>query len=699
MPMVDFKLASERVGSTGGQTRGLQPTLINGNAAASVFGNMPQLNVHAADVQFTPVTPPRATVPDALAEGLKGGSELMNVWAQAAMQRQERVDTMTAQAAHAQIQMAYDKLLRGDGDNLGYLDSSVKDSTVETFNSIRGGYKNLMAEADKVTQMILSDATPNARMKAANAIMDSRRQLENNALNHRKQLEGQFGKLQYDVATIAYLPSMVEDARMTFAPEVLNSADPEVLQAALTQFKPTVDTAINQLGSVYGNGPMDATPASIVYSTLIQNLATSPNKHDQDIATLLYTAHADEIVDQRERKYTVDAIDKIQDRRASDMRFEVQTMDYTSRMNKENSTEFLNTSVVDAALSNDSEAVKAALDHARNLGDDTFSAAQDIIKAYNNLIPPRPEEQELLTEAVLNGYSPAQVVERSKEMNLGIPTYQVMNTAREAYVRDIGGLIDSEVKRASAALQGQIDLYKQANADSFAVLMMGSDGLVATEALKQNARDVATAAGLQYMKERKGQELNKTEMANYIRDKVDLVINADVVNSKYGAVLNKQPDILPVYELRNQPAVQSAKFNQATDPFTAIAALQFYIDKGYITDPVNKEAAAQLLKYSKDPAKIAKFKQWAKGGDSESYGKAVGLVNMFLEVYMDMQQSLWNNTPNLDQAAKDTYGRRINGPMLQVFSSQFGLLKSANDTKVDAEQYKRDINNGATDGK
>ena len=72
---------------------------------------------------------------------------------------------------------------------------------------------------------------------------------------------------------------------------------------------------------------------------------------------------------------------------------------------------------------------------------------------------------------------------------------------------------------------------------------------------------------------------------------------------------------------------------------------------------------------------------------------------MFLDVYMDMQQSLWNNTPNLDQAAKDTYGRRINGPMLQVFSSQFGLLKSANDTKVDAEQYKRDINNGATDGK
>lgn len=686
MPLLDFELASKRMQYEGGSA-GLKPSLINPGAGAHAFSSPPQLDINAGRIAFTPVQPPPVGYPTPTEVSAKAANELLKVWTTAAFEFQEREDTVTAQAVHSQIQMGYDMLLRGDGDKPGYNSSTVVGTSPEDYARIRQDYDSLMASADKLTQLTLAGVTPNARVKAANAIMDSRRMLQNNALAHRDKLVATFREKQYDIASTAFIPSAVEAARTIMSEGLLydfSEGHASRRLAAVDTFnQEVIQPAVASLGAVYAHGPMDATPESIINSRIIQHLAMSPHEQDQEIALLLYAVNADKIVDIKERKYALDAIQGIQERAAAAMRFEVQMEEAAERQAYKDVRHRIEGEYLDAVLRGDLQQVSKLQRELWGYGTDTQAAMTNIRKAWDNVRPLDPATAEFTAQAVALGMSPVDYVTKADELGHR-PTATTLNQVAVSYQNNISGLLDEQTEKATALVRDYITRYnRHIGATAFSYIG-AEDKTIATEAVVQRWSAAVQAASQRYLDTNAGQAFDKEDYKRYMTDWINSNITEEKLIEAYDAALNPTIDVPQAYELRNQPVVRNNGFNEARDPFNAMAALKPLIDEGRLKDPHLKRMALSYIEAAKDPNIVLQFyKGFQPGASAEELSNSQTLLKHFTTVYLALQEDLWQSTtgvsPETIAGWRTSYGAAIGAHFRNVYSHGFETEQQVNE--------------------
>lgn len=680
MPLLDFELASKRMQYEGGSA-GLRPSLINPGAGAHAFSSPPQLDINAGRVAFTPVQPPPVGYPTPEEVSAKAANKLLEVWTTAAFEFQEREDAVTAQAVHSQIQMGFDMLLRGDGDKPGYNSSTVVGTSPEDYARIRQDYDSLMASADKLTQLTLAGVTPNARVKAANAIMDSRRMLQNNALAHREKLVAAFREKQYDVASTAFIPSAVEAARTTMSEGLLYDFSEGFasrrLAAVDTFNQEVIQPAVAALGAVYAHGPMDATPESIINSRIIQHLAMSPHEQDQEIALLLYAVNADKIVDIKERKYALDAIQGIQDRRAANIRYNTLVRDEQERQTYEMSREVLEDIGIAAAQSGNPERIREALDMAYSYGDKTFKAMQNIISAYSAAPIAHPDIETFTAQAIIENLSPGEAARKATEA--GIPlTKESLSKIATAYTGKVGDSFNQALKDSAEAVKGRIKEYKDSAQDTWQLSFLLDPAVsqpIETE-LIETMRVRTEDEMYRYMNEVRERDgsINIREFTEHMRAWRADTLGKLGIDAAFSDILTGDINIPRVYDLRYQPQADNGGFSIADNPFSAMASLEHFVNtEGYITDPTTRDIAREFIHMSRDPDTVEFFRHCITSGDINLYEKAIDAVESFSSVYEHMQINMWRNKAKIDPSNVQDYTSRMRRHIKSVMWNKFGL--------------------------
>jgi len=657
MPLLDFELASKRMQYEGGSA-GLKPSLINPGAGAHAFSSPPQLDINAGRVAFTPVQPPPVDYSTPEEVSAKAANELLKVWTTAAFEFQEREDTVTAQAVHSQIQMGYDMLLRGDGDKPGYNSSTVVGTSPEDYARIRQDYDSLMASADKLTQLTLAGVTPNARVKAANAIMDSRRMLQNNALAHRDKLVATFREKQYDVASTAFIPSAVEAARTIMSEGLLNDFSEGFasrrLAAVDTFNQEVIQPAVAALGTVYAYGPMDATPESVINSRIIQHLAMSPHEQDQEIALLLYAVNADKIVDIKERKYTLDAIQGIQERAAAAMRFEALQYDTSDRRAVEANTDFFD-DLPRIILSNDPNAIEQAGLFAAQLGQQAMVKFKQYKDMFDNVRPTSAEMLAVEAEFIRLGLPVEEYYSYAQQRNV-FPNGSSLQRVYQASQNNIGEAMKG-VEEVTRRIVGEyIDAANEKikSENQFLGGFGGAEEFKLRELITQKVLAMSYEAQQQYLRERKGQPFDIADYVKHMNEWRASALTDQYFVNEYDKILNPPLSIPQQYELRNQPDIAN-EFRNASNPFQAMAVLKPYIDKGYLKDEQLKQAAMFFINRANNPeAILAVYNGLRAEASSEQHASARTVLEIFSKIYMELQKGLWENS-NIEASVRAGY--------------------------------------------
>lgn len=676
MPLLDYKLASERI-QYKGQSPGLKPSLINPGAGVGAFTSPPQLDINAGNIQFTPVRPPPVGYEEPNAMGAKASAELLKVWSTSAFQFQEKEDTVTAQAVHSQIQAGYDVLLRGDGTRPGYLSSSVVSTSPEAYKRISDDYRKLIADADSFTRLTLAEVTPNARMKAANAIMDSRRALQNNALAHRAKLQTDFNTKQYDVASVAFIPSATDSIREYLPEGFLVNATPNQIMDAANAFSEVLDSAAAGLGQFYAYGPQDATPESVVYSNFIQHMARSPLDHDREIAEVLYVAFSDKIVDVKERKYASDAIQAIQDRKAANIRYNTLVRDEQERQTYETSRKILEDMGITAAKSGNPESIRAALDTAYSYGDKTFQAMQNVLSAYGVAPTVHPNIETFTAQAIIENLSPGEAAHKATEANIPL-TKESLSKISTAYTNNVGASFDQSLKDSAEAVKGRIKEYKDSAQDTWQLSFLFDPVVsqpIETE-LIETMRVRTEDEMYRYMNEAHERDgsVNVREFTEHMRAWRADTLGKLGIDVAFSDILTGDINIPRVYDLRYQPQADNGGFSIADNPFSAMASLEHFVNtEGYITDPTTRDIAREFIHMSRDPDTIEFFRHCITSGDINLYEKAVDAVESFSSVYEHIQINMWRNKAKIDPSNVQDYTSRMRRHIKSVMWDKFGL--------------------------
>lgn len=647
MPLLDFELASKRMQYEGGSA-GLKPSLINPGAGAHAFSSPPQLDINAGRVAFTPVQPPPVGYSTPTEVSAKAAGELLKVWSTAAFEFQEREDIVTAQAAHSQIQMGFDMLLRGDGDKPGYSSSTVVGTSPEDYARIRQDYDSLMASADKLTQLTLAGVTPNARVKASNAIMDSRRALQSNALAHRDKLVATFREKQYDIASTAFVPSAVEAARTIMSEGLLydfsEGFDARRLAAVETFNQDVIQPAVANLSSVYAYGPMDTTPESAINSRIIQHLAMSPHEQDQEIALLLYAANADKIVDIKERKYALDAIQGIQERSAAAMRFEALQSDTSDRRAVEANADFFN-KLPGTILSNDPKAIEQAAVFASQLGQQAMTKFKQYKDMFDNVRPASAEMLAVEAEFIRLGLPVEEYYSYAQQRNV-FPNSTSLQRVYQASQNNIGEAMKGAEEVTRRIVSEYIDAAneKVKKENQFLGGFGDAEEFKLKELMTQKVLAMSYEAQQQYLREHKGQPFDRADYVRHMNEWRASALTEQFFANEYDKVLNPPLSIPQQYELRNQPDI-SNEFRNARNPFQAMAVLKPYIDKGYIKDEKLKQAALYFVNRANNPeAILAVYNGLRADASSEQHASARTVLDIFSKIYMELQRGLWENS-------------------------------------------------------
>lgn len=666
MPTISYDLAKERAINTQG-SGGLRPTLIDATAAARGLSNAPQLNANAAMIDFQGVQPPRVGLPDKWVAGTAAAGELMNVWTTAAMEYQDREDTLTAQAVVSQVQQAYRTLLTGTIDTPGFLNRPLyTDSSLESLEQGKAAFHNIQGQLDEATGLILNSQTANVRAKAANQVFTARQNAIDDIIQHKLK-EDERLKAQTYIDTIAEASSSLGHS---FLPTVSDADIASVLRQdsdsvnALNRishaFKNYIVPYIDRAAEFHAWGDKKSTPSSKVLSSVFRSMGYSMDPKMEKLSTILYTTFHELIEDPGEKQQVIAALTTIRERQ----KFERDMAQHNWIVE--------NTPNIQSAILGPSvnlAEVQQLYNNALRQGPEAQKAVSAALTARENIArTPTAESVALADEASMNNWSPAQYFHKANES--GVPVLESELTRREVEFNTEFRRFDDEM-RASLANKAE-GILNSVELSALDKKLMSLTSTVNTDAkFKQAVLDTYNNRARVV----RGDFVSKpgftfSDYQQTMRDTADKILNSNALRQMLDSMYNTAPNIPPAKDIMQQSDMVGIR--NTDNLFVAFRSLENFMTPAYIPDPELLKRVQSMVAFAKDERAEAAYAKMLQG-DATRKSKVYEAFEIFDAAIKSIQQTYIRGVLGTDEVEIDAVTRMFS-EYTPYYQYKFGLL-------------------------
>lgn len=629
MPKVDYNLSTQRV-DTGGQSPGLRPVLFNGAASAQNL-RAPQINPNAANVEFTPVTPPRVGIADPLAVGIASAGILFDTWNKAAADYRDKQDAMAATLAVEQAQEATDAIINGrtnpDGSfSPGYTSAKMKQAT--------DFYPFAVGEVDKQHAQIMASLDPNVRAKAAAKMLDIRRQAMNTIGKHRLSEEEAFGKRDYESTGNHEVKMLADEMFLALKPVLgdFTSLPVEEQRKAIQPFLDKAEAEVTRRSQNIQYAPPTADPANDTYVDVIRYLYTQPDGGNL-VADALMPMMSDYITsaDGREKVYKAmgDYYKQSLERRAYKLKVEEIG---EKEITKAQSSWFY-TNAAKAAQGGPAEQFEF-INQAQSIGGDTgVEQANRLLNIHKNADPINIKELELINTTLQKGNSIPALLQDIKDGKVSMSGAGFKKLQELDRIK-MDELIVEKQKRAEDGISAILADMKEAKENPFFVqnveqMMATPRGHQIKEGIKGRMTDFLMDQVRQGKSRYELSEAADKFMAAELKSSIEIDLRA------LGDVDPKNSNIPQNLQLINAPGLE--KLKTASTPFEGLSAMKTRLNSEYVKDSRDLKAALEL---TRDETRLAKLNAWYMKSvqDGTNTDKINEVKRLFNNIYTEVQK-------------------------------------------------------------